>query len=80
MPSLVINELPTELHIKLTQEAARQQCSVEQQVIQLLEQCLTKVTAKPLRVRQPKELPEPIDLGVQHDSEWIYNAIREGRK
>jgi len=79
MPNLVINELPTELLAKLTQEAARQQCSVEQQVIQLLEQSLTK-PVKPMGVKRPKELPEPIDLGVQHDSEWVYNAIREGRK
>jgi plasmid stability protein len=80
MPSLVINDLPTELHTKLTQEAARQQCSVEQQVIQLLEQCLTKVTAKPLGARRPKELPEPVELSVKMDSDWIYNAIQEGRK
>jgi plasmid stability protein len=80
MPSLVINELPGELHAKLTQEAARQQRSVEQQVIQFLEQCLTKAAVKPLRVKRPKELPEPIDLGVQHDNEWIYQAIREGRQ
>jgi len=79
MPNLVINELPTELLAKLTQEAARQQCSVEQQVIQLLEQCLTK-PVKPMGVKRPKELPEPIELSVKMDSDWIYHAISEGRK
>ena len=75
MPALVIKECPPELHAKLKQEAAKNRRSMTQQTIILLEQALSLETQPP-----SKEPPEPIDLGVIHDSEWVYNAIREGRK
>lgn len=41
----------------------------------LLEQALQGGGAKPGAAP-----PEPVDLGVTHDSEWIYRAAREGRE
>lgn len=75
MPGLLIKDFPPELHVRLKQEAARHHRSMTRQALVLLEQALqgggVKLGALP---------PEPVDLGVVHDSEWIYQAAREGRE
>jgi plasmid stability protein len=75
MPALVIKDCPTELHAKLKQEAAKNRRSMTQQAIVLLEQALSTSSAV-----ADKGLPEPLDPGVEHDSEWVYQTGREGRR
>lgn len=75
MPGLLIKDLSPELHLRLKQEAARHHRSMTRQALVLLEQGLRGGSAKP--VAAP---PEPVDLGVVHDSEWIYRAVHENRE
>ncbi|MDD5329047.1 MAG: hypothetical protein PHX38_03520 [Sulfuricella sp.] len=75
MPGLLIKDFPPELHARLKLEAARNHRSMTRQALMLLEQALRGSGAKP-----GPTPPEPIDLGVSHDSEWVYRAAREGRE
>lgn len=74
MSGLLIKELPPALHARLKQEAARHHRSMTRQALVLLEQAL-QGSAKPSAAP-----PEPVDLGVLHDSAWVYQAAREGRE
>jgi len=51
--------------------------SLKQLIISLLEQAVTQISQPKQELSIP---PTPIDLGVKHDSQWVYAATREGRK
>jgi plasmid stability protein len=75
MAALVIKNLPSRIHRRLKEEAARNRRSMTQHALLLLEQALENNPSA--RKREP---PQPIDLGVLHDHRWVYAAIREGRR
>ncbi|MDP2829989.1 MAG: hypothetical protein Q8O37_15465 [Sulfuricellaceae bacterium] len=68
MPEFLIKDTPPELHVILKQKAAHHLS------ITLLEQTLRGGCAK------SGTPPEPVDLMVSHDSEWIFQAAHEGRE
>jgi plasmid stability protein len=75
MSTLVIKNLPDELHDRLRERAQRNHRSVTKEVIVLLEQGVLAPAA-----RCPIELPPPIKLkGGPVTTEWIEAAIAEGR-
>ncbi|HWK82399.1 MAG TPA: Arc family DNA-binding protein [Caldimonas sp.] len=75
MSTLVVKNLPDELHERLRQRAQRNHRSVTKEAIVLLEQGMLATA-----VRQPIKLPSPIKLkGGPVTTEWIEAAIAEGR-
>lgn len=75
MSTLVVKNLPEELHERLRQRAQRNHRSVTKEAIVLLEQGMAAAT-----VRQAIKLPPPIKLrGGPVTTEWIEAAIAEGR-
>ena len=76
MPSLVIKQLPEDLHRKLKARAARHRRSMTREAIVQLEKALSEPD-EDVALRAP---PEPLDVGFRPDDEWLYRAIREGRE
>lgn len=75
MSTLVVKNLPDELHDRLRERAQRNHRSVTKEAIVLLEQGMLAAA-----VRQPIKLPPPIKLkGGPVTTEWIEAAIAEGR-
>lgn len=75
MSTLVVKNLPDELHERLRERAQRNHRSVTKEVLVLLEQGLLAAPQ-----RRPIELPPPIKLkGGPVTTEWIEAAIAEGR-
>ena len=77
MPGLLIKDLPPELHKKLKESAARHHRSMTKEALYILERGLATET---LTSAQQIEPPEPINLDFKPNDEWVYAAIREGRK
>lgn len=77
MSALLIKNFPPDLHQRLKKEAERNHRSMTRQALVLIEQALSPTQAV-LGVK--KDLPKPIDLGTKPSSQWIYKAIRAGRK
>ena len=76
MSTLVLKNLPEELHARLKAQASAHRRSLTQEAILLLEQGLL---ARPRRA--PVPLPPPIKLkGGPVTTEWILAAIAEGRE
>jgi plasmid stability protein len=75
MSTLVVKNLPDPLHDQLRQRALSNRRSVTQEAIHILEQGLSSAA-----LRAPVKLPPPYKLkGGPVTTEWILNAIREGR-
>lgn len=75
MSTLVVKNLPDELHERLRQRAQRNHRSVTKEAIVLLEQGMLTTA-----MRRPIKLPPPIKLkGGPVTTEWIEAAIAEGR-
>jgi plasmid stability protein len=75
MSTLVVKNLPDELHERLRERAQRNHRSVTKEAIMLLEQGILAPAA-----RRPIKLPPPIKLkGGPVTTEWIEAAIAEGR-
>lgn len=71
MPTLVVRELPEELHQRLKEYAAQNHRSMSKQVIVILEEMLME--------RHKRDLPEPVKLAEPITNEFINWAKREGR-
>ena len=71
MPSILIKDIPADLHERLRQAALRDHRSLNKQVIALLEEALT-----PRYV----ELPPPIRATFALTTDWLERAIAEGRE
>jgi len=83
MSTLTIEDFSPALYAELERIAVHNHRSITQQASVFLENCLKEyfpANTRKVPSNQARELPEPIDVGVKLDSEWIYNAIREGRK
>ena len=75
MSTLVVKNLPDDLHERLRERAQRNHRSVTKEAIVLLEQGMLASA-----VRRPVRLPPPIKLkGGPVTTEWIEAAIAEGR-
>jgi plasmid stability protein len=75
MSTLVVKNLPDDLHEQLRERAQRNHRSVTKEAIVLLEQGMLASA-----VRRPVKLPPPIKLkGGPATTEWIETAIAEGR-
>lgn len=74
MATLVIKNLPEELHVRLKEQARRHHRSVTKEVVNLIEAGLRGEEAKP-------SLPAPIRLksGYRPTLKDIENAIAEGQ-
>ncbi len=77
MPGLLIKDLPPELHKKLKESAARHHRSMTKEALYLLERGLSTETFNGVYQKEP---PVPIKLDFRPNDEWVYAAIREGRK
>ena len=71
MPSLLIKNVPEELHRRLRDRAAREHRSLNKEVIVLIEQALGRGSATPL--------PEPMPLRRTLTPTFILRAKRDGR-
>lgn len=71
MPSLLIKNVPPELHRRLKEEAARNRRSMTGQTLVLLEQSLHKPS--------PPALPVPYKGQFKITQDWLEKAIQEGR-
>ena len=75
MSTLVVKNLPDELHERLRERALRNHRSVTKEAIVLLEQGMLATAA-----RRAIKLPPPIKLkGGPVTTEWIESAIAGGR-
>jgi plasmid stability protein len=70
MASLLIKDLPPELHERLREAARRNHRSMAKQVIAMLEDAL---------VSRPAALPQPLKGTFPLRQEWLDSVIREGR-
>jgi plasmid stability protein len=77
MPGLLIKDLPPDLHKKLKESAERHHRSMTKEALYLLERGLSTETFTRIQQIEP---PVPIKLDFQPNDEWVYAAIREGRK
>ena len=71
MASILIKDIPADLHDRLRQAAQRDHRSLNKEVIALLEEAL-----KPRSV----ELPSPIRGAFALTPDWLERAISEGRE
>lgn len=71
MASLLIKNVPEDLHKKLRERAAREHRSLNMEVIVLIEHALG--------TRLPVALPEPLPLRRPIDTRTLLRARREGR-
>jgi plasmid stability protein len=71
MASLLLKDIPQDLHDRLRRAAARDHRSLNKEVISLLEAALGD------RVDQ---LPPPVSLGFAVGDDWLEQAIAAGRR
>jgi len=71
MPSILIKDIPADLHERLRQAALRDHRSLNKEVITLLEGALASRSV---------ELPPPIQAAFGLTTDWLERAISEGRK
>lgn len=72
MASLVLKNLPDNVHRRLKEEAARNRRSMTQQATLILEQALVSLP--------PLKSPSPIKPRRPFTHEWLMKAMREGRE
>ncbi|NNE63217.1 MAG: Arc family DNA-binding protein [Gammaproteobacteria bacterium] len=72
MPSLVIKNLPEELHVKLKEQAARHHRSMTREAIAILSDGVGQMNTR--------EMPAPYRGRIPITDELINEAKREGRK
>jgi len=73
MPGFVIKDLPTELHRKLKEQAARHHRSMTKEVLAVLEQALTAQAP-------PPKAPPPFRGRFALTGKFLDKARREGRE
>jgi len=71
LASLLIKNVPEDLHKKLRERATREHRSLNKEVIVLIEQALG--------TRVPAALPDPVPLRRPVDTRTLLHARREGR-
>jgi plasmid stability protein len=71
MPSILIKDIPDEMHRQLREAAARDHRSLNKEVIALLETALAE---------RPVDLPPPLELAFPLTKEWLERAISEERE
>lgn len=71
MASILIKDIPPDLHERLREAAVRDHRSLSKEVIALLEGALAE--------RVP-ELPPPIELAFPLTGDWLERAISKGRE
>ena len=71
MASILIKDIPADLHDRLRRAAVCDHRSLNREVIALLEAALAE---------RPVELPPPIRGAVPLTPDWLERAIREGRE
>lgn len=72
MPSIVLKDVPVEIHARLKEDAASHRRSMNQHALALLEQALS--------LNSPRTLPPPIRAGRRWTAKEIRAAIRAGRE
>ncbi len=73
MPSLLIKDMPPELHQRLREAAERDHRSMNRQAIAILEAALDPGSA------EESGIPPPIKPAFPITSEWLEWALAEGR-
>jgi plasmid stability protein len=71
MSSILIKDIPEELHRRLREAATRDHRSLSKEVIALLEGALAD---------RPAGLPPPLELAFPLIQEWLDQAVGEGRE
>ncbi len=72
MPSLVIKNLPEDIHVKLKEQAARHHRSMTREAIAILSEGVGHIVAR--------EMPAPYRGHFPITEDFINSAKREGRK
>jgi plasmid stability protein len=70
MASILIKDIPADLHDRLRQRAQRDHRSLNKEVIALLEEALTPRAA----------VPPPIQAAFPLTQDWLEKAISQGRE
>ena len=70
MPSILIKDIPADLHERLREAATRDHRSMNKEVVALLEAALAE---------RPAELPPPIRAAFPLTRDWLERAVAEGR-
>ncbi len=76
MASILIKDVPLDLHERLREAAARDHRSVNKEVIALLEMALDGAALD----RSTVTLPPPLQAGFRLNSDWLERAIADGRE
>ena len=71
MPALLVKDLPSDLHRRLKEEAARNHRSMAKQVIAILDQILGEA--------RPRPYPPPVRVAFPITDEFLNKAKRWGR-
>jgi plasmid stability protein len=71
MASILIKDVPVALHERLREAAARDHRSLNKEVIALLEAALDRAGAT---------LPPPLRAGFRLNSDWLEQAVADGRE
>jgi plasmid stability protein len=71
MASILIKDIPADLHERLREAAARDHRSLNKEVVALLEAALAV---------SPPELPPPIQAAFPLTADWLERAISRGRE
>lgn len=71
MPALLVKDLPSDLHLRLKEEAARNHRSMAKQVITILEQTLGQTRSMPY--------PPPVTVAFPITDAFLNKAKRWGR-
>ncbi len=72
MPSLVIKNLPEDIHVKLKEQAARHHRSMTREAIAILSEAVGNMSAR--------EMPAPYKGRIPITEVFIDSAKREGRE
>ena len=72
MPSLILRDMPVEVHQRLRERAARHHRSMTKEAIDILD--------RELSAASEIHLPEPIGMGASIPVEVIDRAVDEGRE
>lgn len=73
MPNLLIRQMPDAIHRKIKERAARNQRSINKEILVLLEDALAQVATL------PAEPPIPFKGLFKIDDTWLQEAKEEGR-